>query len=67
MFYTMSGHAVSVYGKKYFDKPISKLNYYRHDGLNFVSLFEDTINGKILVAHMKGVLTLPFVSKDIYR
>lgn len=67
MFYTMSGHAVYVYGKKSTGAPISKLNYHRQDGLNFVSMVEDTSNNKILVSHMKGVLTLPFISKDIYR
>lgn len=29
LIFAMSGHALSVYGKKNIGKPISKLNYYR--------------------------------------
>lgn len=43
------------------------MNYYREDGLNFSSAFEDKISGKLLISHMKGVLTIPFTSNDIFK
>ena len=65
--YVLSGHAISVYGQKYLGRPISKLNYYREDGLNFSSILEDKNSNKLLISHMKGVLTIPFNSNDIYK
>ena len=63
----MSGHAISVYGKKYGERSLSKINYYREDGLNFTSMYEDVKNKKMVISHMKGILTVPFFSKDINR
>ena len=39
LIFGMSGHAISVYGKKYGERTLSKINYYREDGLNFTSMY----------------------------
>lgn len=67
LIFALSGHALSIYGKKYIGKPITKLNYYREDGLNFTSMYPQEKSKNMVISHMKGILTVPFYSHDIWR